>query len=196
MKTNANPKTIAKAVELVSKSYDNNVILLREPEKITKHITRFVVKVKDRNKPGSFSNKNGIKTAKANESVQLDLIDQIFKLEDKPNLFVDTHIGRIYKEDRKNKFELEKQEEVPSKEPTKTELITENKKGEPIPAISQENLMKLSKPMERAGIERKKRGRKKLAVRKIEDSINERVVLKIKKIFDAILHDESMLAEI
>lgn len=124
MKTNANPKNIVKAVEAASAKYENNLILLKKPKEVTKNVTRFVVKTKDRNKPGSFRMTNGVMVSKLNADAQIDIIDEIFKLESDPHIYVDTHAGRIWKDDRQKQIKvdtvianMEDAEEVTAKEP-------------------------------------------------------------------------------
>jgi len=99
MKTNANPKNVIKAVETVSKNiYGGNVIFRRYPEKLTKNVIRFTLKTKDANKPGSMVTKEGLKQPKANWQVHEDVMKELFKLEPKPNIYVDTTYGRQYNE--------------------------------------------------------------------------------------------------
>lgn len=99
MKTNANAKNVIKAVETVSKNiYGGNVIFRRYPEKLTKNVIRFTLKTKDANKAGSMVTKEGLKQPKANWQVHEDVMKEIFKLEPKPNIYVDTTYGRQYNE--------------------------------------------------------------------------------------------------
>lgn len=96
MKTNAKAETIEKAVKTVSKEkYEGNVIFRKEPEKITKNVLRFTLKTKDANKIGSLEIA-GRKQPKANWQVHTDVIQEIFKLEPKANIYVDTIAGRLY----------------------------------------------------------------------------------------------------
>lgn len=184
MKTNASVKTIKKAIETVSKNYDNNVILLREPENTTKHVVRFVVKVKDREKAGAFVLSNGVKTSKANESVQLDVIDQIFQLESKPHLYVDTHVGRIYKEDREKQKETQKIE---------TPIETKSEPVETKNELSHENLLKLSKPYEKV-TKRKYNSRKNRLA--IENKNSRETVERVMKALNYILNHEEILKQV
>jgi hypothetical protein len=108
MKTNANSKNIIKAVEAANAKYDNNLILSKKPKEVTKNVTRFVVKTKDRNKAGSFKMSNGVMVSKLNADAQIDIIDEIFKLENDPHIYVDTHAGRIWKDDRQKQQKVEK----------------------------------------------------------------------------------------
>lgn len=90
MKTNVEPKTIVKAVKNVSAAkYNNNVIFRRYPEFMTKNVVRFTVKTKDANKPGSMVMKDGKKLPKANSEVHKHIMEEIFKLDAKPNVYVD-----------------------------------------------------------------------------------------------------------
>lgn len=95
MKTNALPKTIVKAVENVSASkYDNNVVFRKYPEKLTKNVSRFTLRTIDAKKIGSMQNKDGMRQPKANWDVHQDVMNEIFKLDPRPNIFVDTIYGR------------------------------------------------------------------------------------------------------
>lgn len=95
MKTNASPKTIVKAVENVSASkYENNVIFRKYPEKLTKNVNRFTVRTIDANKIGSMETKTGQKQPKANWNVHQDIMNEIFRLDPRPNTYVDTIYGR------------------------------------------------------------------------------------------------------
>lgn len=97
MKTNANIETITKAVEIVSsKLYDGNVMFRKEPQHITKNVVRFTLKTKDREKAGSIITKDGQKHPKANWEVHLAVAKEIFKLEPKPSIYIDTIAGRLY----------------------------------------------------------------------------------------------------
>jgi hypothetical protein len=136
MKTNANPKNITKAVEAVSaRLYQGNLILSKKPKEVTKNVTRFVVKTKDRNKPGSFKMANGVMVSKLNADAQIDIIDEIFKLESDPHIYVDTHAGRIWKDDRQKQLKvetvinsMEEVEEVGVKQPATTEQASKLRK--------------------------------------------------------------------
>lgn len=98
MKTNASSENVIKAVKTVSSNlYEGNVIFRKEPEHLTKNVIRFTLKTKDSNKPGSMDN-NGMKQPKANWQVHQDVVKEIFKLESKPNIYVDTLMGRLYNE--------------------------------------------------------------------------------------------------
>lgn len=99
MKTNASAKTIIKAVENVSASmYDNNVIFRKYPEKITKHVLRFTLRTKDANKPGSMVTKAGQHQPKANWEVHENVMKEIFELNPRNNIYVDTLYGRQFNE--------------------------------------------------------------------------------------------------
>lgn len=91
MRTNAQPKTILQAVENVSSKYHHNVIFRKTPEKLTKNVVRFTLKTKDREKAGSLISADGRMQAKANADVYKDVMAEIFKLEKKPDVFVDGH---------------------------------------------------------------------------------------------------------
>jgi len=120
MKTNADPKIIAKAVETVSKNnYGGNVIFLRDPQQTTRNVTRFVVKTKDRNGPGAYKLSDGTKISKANLDVNLDVVDQIFKMEKRDNIYVDIQGDRIWKDERAKYLKgMVEVDEVKAKEPT------------------------------------------------------------------------------
>lgn len=95
MKTNAMPKIIVKAVENVSASkYENNVIFRKYPEKLTKNVYRFTLRTIDATKVGSMETKTGQRQPKANWDVHQDIMDEIFKLDPRPNIYVDTLYGR------------------------------------------------------------------------------------------------------
>lgn len=97
MKTNASTETITKAVENIStKLYGGNVMFRKEPQHITKNVTRFTLKTKDAEKPGSIVTKNGQKHPKANWEVHLAVAKEIFRLEPKANIYIDTIAGRLY----------------------------------------------------------------------------------------------------
>lgn len=99
MKTNANSKNVVKAVENVSKNlYDGNVLFRRYPEKLTKNVIRFTLKTKDATKLGSIVTKEGLKQPKASWDVHQDVMKELFKIEQKPNIYVDTMYGRQYNE--------------------------------------------------------------------------------------------------
>lgn len=115
MKTNASSETVKKAVEIVSKAYDDNVIFRKEPQNITKNVIRFTLKTKDAEKSGSIVTKNGQKHPKANWQVHLDVVKEIFKLEPKQNIYVDTIAGRLYNDN------------IPVKETPKTKEVSEKK---------------------------------------------------------------------
>lgn len=95
MKTNANAKTIVKAVENVSAMYGNNIVFRKSPEKLTKNVIRFTLRTKDANKPGS-SKLNGHMQPKANWEVHEKLIAEIFKLDPRASLYIDSLKGRHY----------------------------------------------------------------------------------------------------
>lgn len=97
MKTNASPESIIKAVKTVSKNlYGGNVVFRAEPHNITKNVVSFTLKTKNADKPGSIKLKNGQKHPKANWDVHLNVIKEVFKLEDKSSIYFDTIAGRIY----------------------------------------------------------------------------------------------------
>lgn len=100
MKTNASIETVTKAVNIISsKKYSGNVIFRKEPHNITKNVVRFTLKTKDAEGPGSIVTKNGQKHPKANWPVHLDVAKEIFKLEPKSHIYVDTLAGRLYNDD-------------------------------------------------------------------------------------------------
>lgn len=97
MKTNAKLETVEKAVKTVSKNlYGNNVLFRKEPHSITKNVIGFTLRTKDAEKAGSIITKNGQKHPKANWDVHMNVIKEIFRLEDKSSTYVDTIAGRIY----------------------------------------------------------------------------------------------------
>jgi len=97
MKTNASIETVKKAVKKVSATlYEDNVIFRREPQHITKNVIRFTLKTKDAEGPGSLVTKNGQKHPKANWNVHLEVVKEIFRLEPKSHIYVDTIAGRLY----------------------------------------------------------------------------------------------------
>jgi hypothetical protein len=97
MKTNANPENVIKAVKTVSKNlYGGNVIFRKEPYNITKNVVNFTLKTKDANKPGSITTSNGQKHPKANWEVHLNVAKEIFRLEPKANIYIDTIAGRLH----------------------------------------------------------------------------------------------------
>lgn len=115
MKTNASVDTVKKAVEKVSKNlYEGNVIFRREPQHITKNVVRFTLKTKDAEGLGSLVTKNGQKHPKANWQVHLDVIKEIFKLEPKSNIYVDSIAGRLYSDNVPQ--EEEKVEDIPTEQ--------------------------------------------------------------------------------
>lgn len=95
MKTNANPKTIVKAVENVSAMYGKNIVFRKSPEKLTKNVIRFTLRTKDSSKPGS-SKLNGHMQPKANWEVHEKLIAEIFKLDPRASVYIDSIKGRHY----------------------------------------------------------------------------------------------------
>lgn len=99
MKTNANPKTIAKAVEIVSKTkYDRNVSFRKEPEMLTKNVVRFTLRVLDKNGKGAMM-MDGKLQPKANQQVYFDVAQEIFRLEGKRGIWCDhTTFGRLNSE--------------------------------------------------------------------------------------------------
>lgn len=97
MKTNANPENVIKAVKTVSKNlYGGNVIFRKEPHNITKNVVSFTLKTKNAEKPGSITTSNGQKHPKANWEVHLNVAKEIFKLEPKSNIYIDTIAGRLH----------------------------------------------------------------------------------------------------
>lgn len=99
MKTNANAKIVIKAVENVSANmYDNNVIFRKYPEKLTKNVIRFTLRTKDATKAGSLITKAGLRQPKANWEVHQNVMNEIFALNPRPNIYVDTIFGRQFNE--------------------------------------------------------------------------------------------------
>lgn len=99
MKTNATPKSVVRAVEAVSaEKYENNVIFRKYPERLTKNVIRFTLRTKDANKPGSLVTAAGLKQPKVNWDVHQDVVNEIFKLNPKANIYVDTTQGRFFNE--------------------------------------------------------------------------------------------------
>jgi transcription termination factor NusB len=97
MKTNANPENVIKAVKNVSKNlYGGNVIFRKEPHNITKNVVSFTLKTKNADKAGSITTSNGQKHPKANWEVHLNVAKEIFKLEPKSNIYIDTIAGRLH----------------------------------------------------------------------------------------------------
>lgn len=110
MKTNATPKSVVRAVETVSaEKYENNVIFRKYPQRLTKNVIRFTLRTKDANKPGSLITAAGLKQPKVNWDVHQDVVNEIFKLNPKANIYVDTTQGRFFNEvaisDVENQFE-------------------------------------------------------------------------------------------
>lgn len=100
MKTNASIDTVKQAVKTISeKLYDGNVVFRKEPQHITKNVLRFTLKTKDAEKAGSITTKNGQKHPKANWQVHMDITKEIFRLEPKAHIYVDTLAGRLYNDD-------------------------------------------------------------------------------------------------
>ncbi len=124
MKTNASPKSVIKAVENVSAAkYDNNVIFMKYPEKITKHVCRFILRTKDSKKPGSMTTKAGQVIPKVTWEVQKDVMEEILKLNPSPHIYVDTIYGRQFNENANSSSiveSLEKQQEPENSEPIST----------------------------------------------------------------------------
>jgi hypothetical protein len=88
MKTNASSKTIMKAVENVSSTkYKGNVVFRKSPFNLTKNVKNFTVRTID---------SNGLHLAKANWNVHQDIMNEIFRLEQDENIYVDTIYGRQY----------------------------------------------------------------------------------------------------
>lgn len=97
MKTNASIETITKAVKTVSKDkYEGNVVFRTKPHNVTKNVVRFTLRTKDAEGLGSILTKNGQKHPKANWQVHLDIAEEIFRLEPKNNIYIDTIAGRLY----------------------------------------------------------------------------------------------------
>lgn len=112
MKTNASIETVTKAVKTVSKSlYEGNVVFRKEPHNITKNVINFTLRTKDAEKPGSITTSNGQKHPKANWDVHLNVAKEIFRLEPKANIYIDTIAGRLYND---NVTEKEAVQEIPS----------------------------------------------------------------------------------
>lgn len=139
MKTNASSKTIVTAVENVSNAlYDGNVIFRKYPERITKNVLRFTLRTKDANKKGSMVTKSGQRQPKANWQVHQDVMDEIFKLSSKSNIYVDTIYGRQFNThpSANNEVEVESNEEfqpVAEKEAEEDQQITKDKPEVPTP---------------------------------------------------------------
>lgn len=120
MKTNANVDNVIKAVNTVSESkYSGNVIFRKEPQHITKNVVRFTLKTKDAEQAGSIVTKNGQKHPKANWQVHMDVIKELFKLEPKAHIYVDTIAGRLYNDN----IPEEKVETVDSDGKTKDKFL-------------------------------------------------------------------------
>ena len=99
MKTNANAKSVIKAVENVSANmYDRNVVFRKYPEKLTKNVIRFTLRTKDATKAGSLITKAGQHQPKANWEVHQNVMQEIFALNPRPNVYVDTIFGRQFNE--------------------------------------------------------------------------------------------------
>jgi hypothetical protein len=121
MKTNASPKTIVQAVDIVSKrNYEGNVVLRRTPEKMTKNVNRFTLKTMVADKPGSLTTKQGIKQTKANWQVHQDVMYEILRIDPRPHIYVDTIYGREYnKNPHPVEIATEHEEETTRKRRTK-----------------------------------------------------------------------------
>jgi len=91
MVTNADEKTVLKAVNKVSKSnYGGNVVFRRLTPKSSSGVVKFTLKTVDKNADGSFKTKTGRTQPRASTDVYRDVREEIFKLEKDPSIFVDT----------------------------------------------------------------------------------------------------------
>lgn len=110
MKTNASPKSVIKAVETVSATqFNNNVVFMNYPKKITKYVCRFTLRTKDVNGPGSMITKAGQKQPKANLDVQLAVMEEILRINPYPNIYVDTVLGRKFSNGQNDPNEVAEQ---------------------------------------------------------------------------------------
>jgi hypothetical protein len=126
MKTNATSESVIKAVKTVSKNlYGGNVIFRKEPHNITKNVISFTLRTKDAEKPGSIVTANGQKHPKANWDVHMNVIKELFKLENKGSIYVDTIAGRLYS-DNIPEDKATVVEEMPQK-PEKEKLTPEKR---------------------------------------------------------------------
>lgn len=124
MKTNASPRSVIKAVENVSAAkYDNNVIFMKYPEKITKHVCRFILRTKDSKKPGSMTTKAGQVIPKVTWEVQQDVLEEILRLNPSPHIYVDTIYGRKFNENANSSAIVESLEKNSTQNDEKNEEL-------------------------------------------------------------------------
>jgi len=135
MKTNASSRTVVKAVENVSATlYDGNVIFRKYPERYTKNVIRFTLRTKDATKAGSIVTKSGQRQPKTSWEVHQKVMDEIFKLSPKDNIYVDTLYGRQFNTNpQANNVEVEEEEmEVQLQQKTAVEPTTSPRKYIPV----------------------------------------------------------------
>jgi hypothetical protein len=128
MKTNAEPSIIAAAVKKVSlEKYAGNVVFRKEPEKLTKNVFRFTLKVKDKNKAGAMIDPStGRKQPKVDQAVYIDVMQEIFKLDPRETIYGDHSVlGRLINENPTEAVIVQPEKD----EVTEKALAKENKKG-------------------------------------------------------------------
>lgn len=132
MKTNAKPSVIAQALKKVStEKYAGNVIFRKEPEKLTKNVYRFTLKVKDKNKAGAMIDPvTQRKQPKVDQSVYIDVMQEIFKLDPRDTIYGDHSVlGRLYNENSTDTVMVQPEIEVEGEK----ELLTNAKAIVPEP---------------------------------------------------------------
>ena len=109
MKTNASIRSIVSAVEKVStEKYKGNLVLTKAPERLTKNVTRFTIKAKDKNKAGALTDVTGKQLPRADAQAHADVISELFNIEGKSTVYVDALNGRQYSPVNHNDAELTK----------------------------------------------------------------------------------------
>lgn len=151
MKTNASPRSVIKAVENVSAAkYDNNVIFMKYPEKITKHVCRFILRTKDSKKPGSMTTKAGQVIPKVTWEVQQDVMEEILRLNPSPHIYVDTIYGRKFNENANSSAIVESLEKNSEARTENDEKNDEALQGEPVVQVRKKRKYTIRNPRKNA----------------------------------------------